>query len=72
MPYFRLSCFIFYLIIDLLCSYLWVTELERDSDEDQIKFAYRRLAKFYHPDGLSLSSLLLIMKLMLYFHFINV
>ncbi|KMS99708.1 hypothetical protein BVRB_1g021410 [Beta vulgaris subsp. vulgaris] len=27
-----------------------VLELERDSDEDQIKFAYRRLAKFYHPD----------------------
>ncbi|KAG2701007.1 hypothetical protein I3760_06G022800 [Carya illinoinensis] len=25
-------------------------ELERDADEEQIKFAYRRLAKFYHPD----------------------
>ncbi|KAJ7959068.1 Chaperone protein DnaJ [Quillaja saponaria] len=25
-------------------------ELERDADEDQIKNAYRRLAKFYHPD----------------------
>ncbi|KAL9245047.1 hypothetical protein vseg_018745 [Gypsophila vaccaria] len=27
-----------------------VLELERDADEEQIKFAYRRLAKFYHPD----------------------
>ncbi|KAL0432733.1 UNVERIFIED_CONTAM: hypothetical protein Slati_2607600 [Sesamum latifolium] len=26
-------------------------ELERDADEEQIKVAYRRLAKFYHPDG---------------------
>eukprot|EP00262_Sarcandra_glabra_P008329 TRINITY_DN21754_c0_g1_i1.p1 TRINITY_DN21754_c0_g1~~TRINITY_DN21754_c0_g1_i1.p1 ORF type:complete len:272 (-),score=51.26 TRINITY_DN21754_c0_g1_i1:95-910(-) len=25
-------------------------ELERDADEDNIKFAYRRLAKYYHPD----------------------
>ncbi|XWS15059.1 hypothetical protein CRYUN_Cryun35bG0061900 [Craigia yunnanensis] len=25
-------------------------ELERDADEEQIKTAYRRLAKFYHPD----------------------
>ncbi|KAF7829892.1 Chaperone protein dnaJ [Senna tora] len=25
-------------------------ELERDADEEQIKNAYRRLAKFYHPD----------------------
>ncbi|XP_073135370.1 uncharacterized protein [Henckelia pumila] len=25
-------------------------ELERDADEEQIKIAYRRLAKFYHPD----------------------
>ncbi|KAI3851134.1 hypothetical protein MKW92_025762 [Papaver armeniacum] len=25
-------------------------ELERDADEEKIKFAYRRLAKFYHPD----------------------
>lgn len=25
-------------------------ELERDADDDQIKIAYRRLAKFYHPD----------------------
>ncbi|KAI3895239.1 hypothetical protein MKW92_011341 [Papaver armeniacum] len=27
-----------------------VRELERDADEEKIKFAYRRLAKFYHPD----------------------
>lgn len=25
-------------------------ELERNADEEQIKIAYRRLAKFYHPD----------------------
>lgn len=25
-------------------------ELERDADEEQVKVAYRRLAKFYHPD----------------------
>ncbi|XP_073282512.1 uncharacterized protein [Primulina huaijiensis] len=25
-------------------------ELERDADEERIKIAYRRLAKFYHPD----------------------
>lgn len=31
-----------------------LAELERDVDEEQIKVAYRRLAKFYHPDGLSL------------------
>ena len=30
-----------------------MAELERDADEEQIKVAYRRLAKFYHPDGLS-------------------
>ncbi|XP_021721320.1 chaperone protein dnaJ 11, chloroplastic-like isoform X2 [Chenopodium quinoa] len=27
-----------------------VLELERDADEDQVKVAYRRLAKYYHPD----------------------
>lgn len=27
-------------------------ELERDADDDQIKIAYRQLAKFYHPDGM--------------------
>ncbi|MQM08689.1 hypothetical protein Taro_041547 [Colocasia esculenta] len=26
-------------------------ELERDADEETIKSAYRRLAKYYHPDG---------------------
>ncbi|KAH1245292.1 hypothetical protein GmHk_06G015659 [Glycine max] len=26
-------------------------ELEGDADDEQIKNAYRRLAKFYHPDG---------------------
>lgn len=29
-------------------------ELERDAEEEQIKVAYRRLAKYYHPDGTSL------------------
>ncbi|KAH1255925.1 hypothetical protein GmHk_04G011942 [Glycine max] len=29
-------------------------ELEGDADEEQIKNAYRRLAKFYHPDGVLL------------------
>ncbi|KAI4999603.1 hypothetical protein ZWY2020_004192 [Hordeum vulgare] len=27
------------------------TKLERDADNETIKVAYRRLAKFYHPDG---------------------
>ncbi|KNA08894.1 hypothetical protein SOVF_158520 [Spinacia oleracea] len=27
-----------------------VLELERDADEEKVKVAYRRLAKFYHPD----------------------
>ena len=31
------------------------TELERDADDEQIKSSYRRLAKFYHPDGLLLA-----------------
>jgi len=37
------------------------TELEVNADDEQIKIAYRRLAKFYHPDGmcLNLSYLLL-------------
>ncbi|KAJ1406795.1 hypothetical protein SESBI_24767 [Sesbania bispinosa] len=30
--------------------YAETIELERDADEEQIKNAYRRLAKFYHPD----------------------
>nr|DAD21841.1 TPA_asm: hypothetical protein HUJ06_023304 [Nelumbo nucifera] len=29
--------------------------LERDADEEKIKSAYRRLAKYYHPDGLFLN-----------------
>jgi curved DNA-binding protein CbpA len=29
-------------------------ELGRDADEETIKTAYRRLAKFYHPDGWSI------------------
>ncbi|KAI4995964.1 hypothetical protein ZWY2020_040466, partial [Hordeum vulgare] len=33
--------------------------LERDADNETIKVAYRRLAKFYHPDGVGKSSLLL-------------
>ncbi|KAE8821069.1 ras-related protein RABE1c-like [Hordeum vulgare] len=34
-------------------------ELERDADNETIKVAYRRLAKFYHPDGVGKSCLLL-------------
>lgn len=34
-------------------------ELERDADEEDIKVAYRRLAKYYHPDGESPYSSLL-------------
>jgi hypothetical protein len=30
---------------------MWFQELDRDADEETIKTAYRRLAKFYHPDG---------------------
>jgi len=30
---------------------MWFEELGRDADEETIKTAYRRLAKFYHPDG---------------------
>uniref|UniRef100_A0A0D3GTT2 J domain-containing protein n=1 Tax=Oryza barthii TaxID=65489 RepID=A0A0D3GTT2_9ORYZ len=29
---------------------VWFEELDRDADEETIKTAYRRLAKFYHPD----------------------
>ncbi|TVU02447.1 hypothetical protein EJB05_52065, partial [Eragrostis curvula] len=32
-----------------LCG-MWIEELDRDADEETIKTAYRRLAKFYHPD----------------------
>jgi hypothetical protein len=31
---------------------VWFEELDRDADEETIKTAYRRLAKFYHPDGM--------------------
>lgn len=31
-------------------------ELEKTADEEKIKVAYRRLAKFYHPDGVFLIS----------------
>lgn len=41
-------------MIDLLICNSSLEELERDADEEQIKVAYRRLAKFYHPDGVSL------------------
>lgn len=32
----------------------WTTELEGDADDEEIKTAYRRLAKYYHPDGMHL------------------
>jgi hypothetical protein len=35
----------------VLCGVMWFQELDRDADEETIKTAYRRLAKFYHPDG---------------------
>ena len=39
--------------------YFSSAELERAADEEEIKVAYRRLAKYYHPDGeLPYSSLL--------------
>ncbi|KAE9457447.1 hypothetical protein C3L33_10653, partial [Rhododendron williamsianum] len=37
-----------FLYIMLLLS---SAELEKNADEEKIKVAYRRLAKFYHPDG---------------------
>ena len=43
-------------MVDKLCLNFFVffsnAELEGDADEEQIKLGYRRLAKFYHPDGL--------------------
>ena len=36
------------------------TELEKDADEEKIKLAYRRLAKFYHPDGMFFHLILMI------------
>lgn len=38
----------------VLCCLVLDTELDRDAEEEQIKVAYRRLAKFYHPDGVYL------------------
>ncbi|KAL4301282.1 hypothetical protein AHAS_Ahas17G0285300 [Arachis hypogaea] len=38
------------LTVDSSIDYAETTELDRDADEEQIKSAYRRLAKFYHPD----------------------
>jgi curved DNA-binding protein CbpA len=35
--------------------YAETTELEGDADDEQIKISYRRLAKFYHPDGMYLN-----------------
>lgn len=36
-----------------ICNFS-LAELEKGADDEQIKIAYRRLAKFYHPDGWSL------------------
>lgn len=47
----HLSAFALYAKTDAMFLF---PELERDADEEQIKVAYRRLAKFYHPDGLCL------------------
>lgn len=44
------------MMIDVQYLQLFLAELERDADEEQIKVAYRRLAKFYHPDGLFIIS----------------
>jgi DnaJ-class molecular chaperone len=45
-------------VIYILC--FSSAEVERDADEEDIKVGYRRLAKYYHPDGESpYSSLLL-------------
>ncbi|GAA0175938.1 chaperone [Lithospermum erythrorhizon] len=40
-------------------------ELERDADEEQVKLAYRRLAKFYHPDVTYAPLLLIFLVLLL-------
>lgn len=42
-------------------QYYLNAELDRDADEEQLKVAYRRLAKYYHPDGLSLDSVSLLL-----------
>lgn len=40
--------------IDVSFSTCYLIELEGDANDEQIKSAYRRLAKFYHPDGMYL------------------
>lgn len=45
-------------------------ELEGDEDEDQIKIAYRRLAKYYHPDGLPINLFMVFILLLLFFSLI--
>lgn len=46
-----LSCVSCFWLFFFFVVWFWVTELDRDAEEEQIKVAYRRLAKFYHPDG---------------------
>lgn len=41
-------------------------ELEGGEDEDQIKIAYRRLAKYYHPDGLPINLFMVFILLLLF------
>lgn len=45
--------FILVVVSDFLYIMLLLSsaELEKNADEEKIKVAYRRLAKFYHPDG---------------------
>lgn len=45
-------------------------ELEGDEDEDQIKISYRRLAKYYHPDGLPINLFMVFILLLLFFSLI--
>ncbi|KAE8804622.1 ras-related protein RABE1c [Hordeum vulgare] len=44
---------------DLTATSICIGKLERDADNETIKVAYRRLAKFYHPDGVGKSCVLL-------------
>lgn len=44
------NCFVLNVCSSIV--YAGVTELEGDEDDEKIKIAYRRLAKFYHPDGM--------------------
>lgn len=48
------SCYFNRAKIWLYVVWFLSTELELDAEEEQIKVAYRRLAKYYHPDGTSL------------------